>query len=494
MESSIVKNNYKNYADTVGWFLSIIVPVITYFLLAASGIANEVIIFSSILSSAVVMWIFRLVREYLPGILVVIACASLGLVPTNIILAGFSSETFIMVFSVLAITILIARSNLISRLILTLLRLVPKKAIYYDAVFFISFAFLTPLIPSVISRTHLVGKAAVRVLEMFGAKNHEGCVLSTTVSAFFGASLFSNIFLSASLMNFIILALLPLQEQLQFQLVGWFKASFAAFIVILVTYAIGYFVLQRFFLKDRQLMSGKNPQSAKKNSQELIKQQDQLIAEYLKALGPISKDEWFSFATMAVFFIGMLTFPYHKISPTWIAFSLVYLLLAFNIISREDLLSKVDWTFLLFMASIIGISSVINYFNISGTLSGSLRAFTNVFETSPGLLFTFFVVLTMIVRFFLPIGATIALLIPVFITLAEAYGVTAWTACFACLMVTDMWFFKYQCIFYTPMSDVLEEAGVSFNEKKFLAFNIMANIVRILAVFSSFYYWCWIGL
>lgn len=494
MEISLAKSNYENYTDTVGWLLSLIVPVITYFLLSANGIANEVIIFSSILSSAIVMWIFRLVREYLPGILVVITCASLGLVPTNIILAGFSSETFIMVFSVLAMTILIARSSLISRFILTLLRLVPKKAIYYDAVFFISFAFLTPLIPSVISRTHLVGKAAVRVLEMFGVKNHEGCVIGTTVSAFFGASLFSNIFLSASLMNFIILALLPLQEQLQFQLVGWFKASFVAFIVMLVAYAIGYFILQRFFFKDRQLMSEQDQKRVKKDPQALIDGQTQLIAEHLKALGPISKDEWFSLATMAAFFIGMLTFPYHKISPTWIAFSLVYILLAFNIISREDLLSKVDWPFLLFMASIIGISSVINYFNISGVISESLRGFTNIFEKSPELLFTFFVVLTMIVRFFLPIGATIALLIPVFITLSETYEVTAWTTCFACLMVTDMWFFKYQCIFYTPMSDILEEAGVSFNEKKFLAFNMMANIVRILAVFASFYYWCWISL
>lgn len=49
MESSIVRNNYKNYAHTVGWLLSIIVPVITYFSLATSSLANEVIIFSSIL-------------------------------------------------------------------------------------------------------------------------------------------------------------------------------------------------------------------------------------------------------------------------------------------------------------------------------------------------------------------------------------------------------------------------------------------------------------
>jgi DASS family divalent anion:Na+ symporter len=142
----------------------------------------------------------------------------------------------------------------------------------------------------------------------------------------------------------------------------------------------------------------------------------------------------------------MITFPYHKISPAWIAFSLVYMLLAFNIITREELLSKIDWPFLLFMASIIGISAVINYFNISELISSGLRGY--IFDDSPGFLFTFFVLVTILVRFFLPIGATITLLIPVFITLSGLYGVTAWAACFTCLMVTDMWFFKYQCIFY----------------------------------------------
>lgn len=487
MESSLTKNNYEEYLSVIGWLLSIIVPAIVYFSILSTGTSQEISIFASILSSAIIMWIFKLVREYLPGLLVVITCASLGLVPTSVVLSGFSSETFIMIFSVLVITVLIARSNLISRFMLTLLRRIPKETIWYDALFFISFALLTPLIPSVISRTHLVGKAAVKALDMFGVRKHEACVIGTVTSSFFGASLFSNIFLSASLMNFIILALLPLQEQLQFQLVGWFKASFAAFVVILVTYIIGYLILQRFLFKDRQLIGNK-----KQSKQSITEEQNQLIEKQLKSLGPISKDEWVSLATLAAFFIGMLTFTYHKISPAWIAFSLVYMLLAFNIISREELLSKVDWTFLLFMASIIGISSVLNYFNISELISSNLRGY--ILEDSPGFLFTFFVVVTMLVRFFLPIGATITLLIPIFITLSGLYGVTAWTACFTCLIITDMWFFKYQCIFYTPMTDVLDEAGISYDEKKFQAFNIMTNIVRILAVVASFYYWRWISL
>jgi len=44
------------------------------------------------------------------------------------------------------------------------------------------------------------------------------------------------------------------------------------------------------------------------------------------------------------------------------------------------------------------------------------------------------------------------------------------------------------------MKTVFEEANVSFGEKKFLMFNALANIVRILAILASFYYWQWLGL
>lgn len=474
MEGFLAKDSYGNYIDSAGWLLSLIVPIIFYFSLSLSGVAPEVVLFLSVLSSAIVMWIFRLVSEYLPGILVIICCAALGLVPSSTILAGFSSETFMMVFSVLAITILIARSSLMPRFILTLLKVLPKKQKYFDAVFFICFTFLTPLIPSITSRTQLVGASLTRFISMFNLKTGSTHITKLTAHAFFGASLFSNIFISSSLMNFIILALLPLQEQLQFQLAGWLQASFVAFIVMLVSYAI---VFSFFFKKDDSMQFSKD-----------------LIIKQLDTLGPISKDEWVSLAAVAVFFVGMLTFPYHKISPTWIAFSLAYVLLAFNILTREEIQSKVDWTFLLFMASVIGISSMMNYFNIAGAISEKFQAFIEIFGGSSGIIFSFLVVFTIVVRLFLPIGATVALLIPVFVSLAGLCGVTCWAACFTCLIVADMWFFKYQCSFYTAMVDAFSGSGVPYDERKFLMFNAFVNIARILAIFASFYYWQWLGL
>ncbi len=254
MKISLLNIHFRNTSNKIGWLLSFFLPVIAYFTLPLYGTASEVVIFLSIMLSAIMMWIFRLVPEYLPGLLVVISCAILKVVPANIVLSGFFSETFLMVFSILAMTILIARSNLIPRYLFKLLRLFTKNPNYFDAVFFTSFALLTPLIPSIVSRTHLVGEKSIAILDMFGVREHEGCVIGTLVSSFFGATLFSTIFLSASLMNFVVLALLSPQEQLQFYFVGWLNGALGALIVMLLAYAIFYAVLQRIFFKDRKLV------------------------------------------------------------------------------------------------------------------------------------------------------------------------------------------------------------------------------------------------
>lgn len=488
MMNSFIKNGRSGYINTWGWGLSFFIPISLYFTLTFYNVNSALITFLSLLSFAIVMWVLKLVPEYLPGLLFIISCAALGPVPGKVALSGFFSETVVMIFSILAMTILIARSNLIPRLMLFLFKLIPKKPFFFDSVFFSSFSILSPMIPSIVSRTHLVGKTSIASLDMFGVRSHEGCTTGTIVSAFFGASLFSNIFLSASLMNFVILSLLPAQEQAQFQFLGWMKGSFVAFITMLILYFVGYQILQLVFYRDRLLVTAEEGKLVEIHSQKVVE-------EKIKALGKISKDEWFSLGTLLAFFASMIILPDYHISPTWGAFGIICVLRIFNVLSWEDLTLKIDWKFLLYIVSIIGISSTMKYLDISSITYEKLQTFTNIFEGQPQNLFIFFVVFTLIVRLFLPIGATIALLAPMFITLSHLHGITAWAACFTCLIVSDIWFFKYQCIFYSPMTDVLEKGGItSFNERVFFTYNMLFNIVRILGIIASYYYWRRIGL
>jgi DASS family divalent anion:Na+ symporter len=60
-------------------------------------------------------------------------------------------------------------------------------------------------------------------------------------------------------------------------------------------------------------------------------------------------------------------------------------------------------------------------------------------------------------------------------------------------MISDIWFFPYQCTYYIQIeSEIIKEP--LFNMKKFFIYNAFSNILRIAAVFVSIPYWKWLGL
>ena len=77
--------------------------------------------FSVIFSAALVMWIFRLVPEYVPAIFIILATILLGLAPQQIILSGFRSDSFFLALSVFGIGAVIVKSRIFYRVSLFLL-------------------------------------------------------------------------------------------------------------------------------------------------------------------------------------------------------------------------------------------------------------------------------------------------------------------------------------------------------------------------------------
>jgi DASS family divalent anion:Na+ symporter len=54
-----------------------------------------------------------------------------------------------------------------------------------------------------------------------------------------------------------------------------------------------------------------------------------------------------------------------------------------------------------------------------------------------------------------------------------------------------MWFLPYQNFFYVMFEEFLNS---NYNQKKFILFNIIMNIVRVGAIYLSMPYWSKLGL
>lgn len=468
MKSEFLKNQ-KSFSQIIAWILFVTAPIAAYYMSLKYGIPHPTALFFGIIVNASLMWFFSFTPEYVPGIFVIVAALILDIAPPKVILSGFSSEVFVMVFSVLCISVVISQSGLITRMLLKALHYTRKKPILFDRCFFTVFTILTPFVPSIASRLELAAESISMFAEKWGVTAQNGGFNRLVTSSFHGGSLFGTVFLSASLLNFMAILILPLHEQLRFSFVLWFKAAAIAFIVLL----LGFCLLHKiYFSKNIKISLPENK-----------------AHEYLTNMGPISSREKSIFLIVALSFISITTYSYHRIYPTWITLALVYILLVFEMLNKKNVQENINWPFLIFLACIVGLSTLISYLQIDKLLLSQVNPYIEFFSKSPYKFFSFAIFMTFVVRVFLPIGSSLAILLPIFITLSKACHISSWTVTFTIIMLADCWFLPYQSTNYLVFKTALDRENISFNEVKFLKFNAWMNVVRIISIYASIYYW-----
>ncbi|MFM7375867.1 MAG: hypothetical protein ACKO39_12055, partial [Chthoniobacterales bacterium] len=90
-----------------GWICVFLLPPVVYVLGLASGLGVEAAIFTALLAAAVLLWVFGLVEEFVPALVVVVATLFIGLAPPSVALAGFSSPSLLLLLGVYALSAVI---------------------------------------------------------------------------------------------------------------------------------------------------------------------------------------------------------------------------------------------------------------------------------------------------------------------------------------------------------------------------------------------------
>ncbi|MDY0270531.1 SLC13 family permease [Trichloromonas sp.] len=292
-----------------GWLLATAVPFAVFFLLReAPDIAGvQTAYLLAVVSSAVVMWVFRLLPDFVPALFAVLGIVLLNLAPPEVALAGFSSDTFFMALSIFALSVVTTTSGFSYRVLLWLLRLGPPNKIWYNLSLFIAGVILTPIVPTANGRVAIV---APFFNDLAGTLGKDSCANEKqrlAVSALSGVSLLSAIFMSAKSINFVIFGFLPVQDQAHFQWVHWFYAASVCGLALTLLYLLLAWLLFR------------NP-SRPTMSRELI-------ADQLRILGRMKSAEWASLLGLLLMLAAVLTVSVHGVEVPWITFAIMYVLL-----------------------------------------------------------------------------------------------------------------------------------------------------------------------
>ncbi|WP_398328038.1 anion permease, partial [Vulcanococcus sp.] len=140
----------------LAWSLVLILPPLGYALAGAAGFSVEASIFTGLMLATVLLWIFRLVEEFVAPLVAVVGSLFVGLAPPAVALSGFASPSLLLLVGVFALSATISSSGLSYRLILQLLIRLPDKPLWHQLALLGSGYALSPIVPSANTRISLL--------------------------------------------------------------------------------------------------------------------------------------------------------------------------------------------------------------------------------------------------------------------------------------------------------------------------------------------------
>ncbi len=457
----------------LGWGLTIIVPVLLYLLTAAKLTSSSARIYVSLLVAGVIMWIFELVDSYIVGIFLVVTALVLRLAPSEVILSGYASATFFMVLGILGLGSILVNSGILYRLLLHILKRIPQTQFWSDVSIFLLGIILTMAVPVALNRVEVMTPFLNEFMSQTKVKSGGKAATKLAMSAFFSISIFSPIFLSGSLHNFMLLGLLWAQDQERFQWIGWLQATTVLGLVLVAGFSLPFV----FFLK----------------TDEKLEIDREKISDQLRVLGPITRIEKFALVCFAIFALGMITQSLHGLPPQLIGLFILFSLLILEILTRENFQSLINWPGLFLLGSLIGLINFFNYAHLNILIVEQLGWLGAYIKNDLYVFILLMVGVISVVRLFIPYGPTVVLLGTVFVPLAQQYEVNPWTVGFMVLLIGKMWIYPAQ---YPPFQDFcrLSSKECGFSKRTILMYNVYMNIVKILAIYISIPYWRMLGV
>ncbi|MDX8400515.1 MAG: anion permease [Gallionellaceae bacterium] len=472
-QSEHVKVKDRSWFEAAGWLLAILLPLAIMVFAGDFGASREVRTFLAIFSAAIVMWVFELVDEFVPGLFAVLMTLALGLAPPKVVLGGFASDGFFMAMSILGLGTVIVLSGLGFRCLLWLLRYLPSTKTGHNVGLLLTGLMINPVIPSINARTVLIAPFLIDMVETVKFKFRGKAATQLAISAFTGTTLASACFLTSRSINFVIYGMLSLQEQQHFSWVYWLYAASISCVVMLTLYFVAMSLMFR------------SPEKSLLSKQQVVVQ--------LNMLGKITSRAWAALAGITVFSLGIVTTSIHNIQPPWMGMAILYTLLLFGYLNKKEFRERTDWPGLIYLGTLIGAIGTFNYLGMDTFLTSNLSILSDVMRSSFSLFLAILFCVIFVIRLVFPNTATIAICATIFMPLASQVGVNPWVIGFTLLLLGDMWVFPYQCPHYQQFQAIVREKNV-YDEGSFLKFNMIMNFVRLAGVYAALPFWGALGL
>lgn len=444
------------------------------FLPPPSGLSGAAVRAIALLAWAVACWAGNLIDDYIVAMIMGAGWIAFRVVPFNVAFACFSTSSWWMMVGALGIGVAVSQSGLLRRVSLLTLRALPPSFAGQTGGLLCAGVLLGPALPTVTGKTAMAAPFVLGIAEAMGLEDRSDHSTALFMSMFAGFGLTGPLFMTGTVTNFVLLALLPQAVRYRITWGSWF-----------VTYLPTMAVLAVLFWAAIQILC--RPRSVTPLSREYL---DREIA----ALGPLGHAEKTTIATLFATVFLWMTGPWHGIDGATVALAAVAFLSVTGVVDRSSFQTKVSWTGLLYVGFTLNLAEVLPYLGIDRWLGDAIQPFFAPLAQHPGLFFAALMLVVFALRQFLISDfAVVTLMVLILAPVAGAAGLSPWTIGIAThLMVQSIWILPFQSDTYLVSHQAASNRLAG--QRKATLLSLVASACTFAAVLASLPYWRYLGL
>ncbi len=454
-----------------GAAVALAVPLVLWWVPPPSDLGTAGWHVVAILLGGTVGWLLEPVPDFVVAIAIAAGWGLTDLAEPETVLSGFASSSWIVALGAVGIASATARSGLLFRTALLLLRIFPASRTGSVLALLLGGLVVTPLVPLGIARVATGAPLAAELRLVLGYAPRGRSSAALGFAALIGYGSFSGIFLTGLAMNFFVVHLLAPSDRDRFGWFGWLAAAAPAGAVLVAGSAALLLVFSR----------GEPAPSFRVESLEWQR----------RALGALTRQELAALVGVAVFLVAIVLQPVLDVDAAWPALLALGLTVALGALDRDSFRSSIDWPFVVLFGVLLGSSAVLERTGVVRWTGDELVRVTGGIDDA-GVLLLIVAVVVVLGRLVLPwIPATLLFSLAL-VPAAPRVGLEPWVVGFVVLVAANTWLLPRQSELYRIAREGTKDE--LFSDRQGLAIGAAMTGIVLVAIAASVPYWRALGI
>jgi DASS family divalent anion:Na+ symporter len=422
---------------------------------------------------AITWWVFAVLPEYVTAMLMGTFFVLFKLVDFDQAFATFAGSTMWLLMSALGLGAAAAKSGLLKRVALLVMSRFPLN-FRGQILGLLGVGLVTaPFIPSTNAKVAMLAPLTRAISDAMGYRRKSQAAAGLFGAMFTGVCNMAPVFISASVLGFLIQGFLPPEVRAQFTFTYWVLCALPWTVVMSV---LNYLAIIWLYKPDREDKLGSD-----------------FINQQITELGPMQGIERFTAVVILITFGLWSTEALHGITPAVVAMLSLCMMIGRGVLTREDFRSRIPWDSLIFIGATINLSVVFEVLEINNWVVSIFSPFISHFAGSIYLFIVVLALVTYVVRVILVSQmAYISIFLVFLVPLAVNVGINPWVVGFIIYATVNSWLFFFQnpiflTAFYAANGDLVDHSQTI---KLCLAYMVIA----VMGLFASVPLWQILGL